>query len=91
VRIGGTVVAQSRYRIFINMEEKMMEERNRMKILIAYDGSEGAESAIDDLKRAGLPRHAEAIVLTMPFNLCKRNTLLDRIIGMNERGGGRVA
>jgi nucleotide-binding universal stress UspA family protein len=36
-----------------------------MKILIAYDGSEGAESAIDDLKRAGLPRRAEAVVLTI--------------------------
>jgi len=42
-----------------------MENRNRMKILIAYDGSECAESAIDDLKRAGLPRRAEAIVLTI--------------------------
>jgi len=47
------------------MEEKMMEERDRMKILIAYDGSECAESAIDDLKRAGLPRRAEAVVLTI--------------------------
>jgi hypothetical protein len=43
----------------------MMEERERMKILIAYDGSDGAESAIDDLKRAGLPRRAEAVVLTI--------------------------
>jgi len=46
-----------------------MEERNRMKILIAYDGSEGAGSAIDDLKRAGLPRRAEAIVLTITEEL----------------------
>src|SRR5215468_9890870 len=51
------------------MEEKMMEERNRMKILIAYDGSECAESAIDDLKRAGLPRRAEAIVMTIAEEL----------------------
>ncbi len=43
----------------------MMEDRDLMKILIAYDGSEGAESAIDDLKRAGLPRRAEALVLTI--------------------------
>jgi len=34
-------------------EEKMVGEKDRMKILIAYDGSDGAESAIDDLKRAG--------------------------------------
>jgi nucleotide-binding universal stress UspA family protein len=55
--------------MFIEMEEKMMEDRNRMKILIAYDGSEGAESVIDDLKRAGLPRRAEAIVLTITEEL----------------------
>jgi Universal stress protein UspA and related nucleotide-binding proteins len=46
-----------------------MKNTNRMKILIAYDGSEGAESAIDDLKRAGLPRRAEAIVLTIAEEL----------------------
>src|SRR5262245_36836250 len=46
-----------------------MQERNRMKILIAYDGSECAESAIDDLKRAGLPRRAEAVVLTIAEEL----------------------
>jgi hypothetical protein len=51
--------------MFIRMEEKKMEDRNRMKILIAYDGSEGAESAIDDLKRAGLPRRAGAVALTI--------------------------
>jgi nucleotide-binding universal stress UspA family protein len=51
------------------MEEKMMEDRDRMKILIAYDGSECAESAIDDLKRAGLPRRADAIVLTIAEEL----------------------
>src|SRR5512145_1901372 len=69
VGIGGTVVAQPRYRMFIKMEEKMMEDKDRMKILIAYDGSECAESAIDDLKRAGLPRRAEAIVLTIAEEL----------------------
>jgi nucleotide-binding universal stress UspA family protein len=51
------------------MEEKVMKGRNRMKILFAYDGSECAESAIDDLKRAGLPRRAEAIVLTIAEEL----------------------
>ena len=69
VGIGGTAVAQSQLRMLIKMEEKMMEERDRMKILIAYDGSEGAESAIDDLKRAGLPRRAEAVVLTIAEEL----------------------
>jgi len=35
----------------------------KMKILIAYDGSSHADAAIDDLRRAGLPRVAEAIVV----------------------------
>lgn len=39
--------------------------KERMKILIAYDGSECAQSALDELKRAGLPRKAEAIVLSV--------------------------
>jgi nucleotide-binding universal stress UspA family protein len=55
--------------MFIKMEVKMMEDKNRMKILIAYDGSEGAESAIEDLKRAGLPRCAQALVLTIAEEL----------------------
>ena len=46
-----------------------MEDKDRMKILIAYDGSECAESAIDDLKRAGLPRRAEDVVLTIAEEL----------------------
>jgi len=36
-----------------------------MKILIAYDGSECAETALEDLKRAGLPGDAEALVMSM--------------------------
>jgi nucleotide-binding universal stress UspA family protein len=43
----------------------MVESRSLMKILIAYDGSEGAECVIDDLKRAGLPRRARALVVTI--------------------------
>lgn len=37
----------------------------KMRILIAYDGSECADAALEDLKRAGLPKTAEAIVMTM--------------------------
>src|SRR5215213_1913565 len=37
----------------------------RMKILIGYDGSECADAALEDLRRAGLPRVAEAVVLTV--------------------------
>src|ERR1044071_4239849 len=37
-------------------------EPNRTKVLIPYDGSTGAETAIADLKRAGLPQEFEALV-----------------------------
>ena len=37
----------------------------RMKILIGYDGSQGAESAIADLQRAGLPPDTEVLVISV--------------------------
>jgi nucleotide-binding universal stress UspA family protein len=37
----------------------------RMKILIGYDGSECADAALEDLRRAGLPERAEAVVLSV--------------------------
>lgn len=36
-----------------------------MRLLIGYDGSEGADAALADLQRAGLPREAEALVLSV--------------------------
>jgi nucleotide-binding universal stress UspA family protein len=36
-----------------------------MRVLIAYDGSDYADAAIDDLKWAGLPDNADAIVLSV--------------------------
>ena len=36
-----------------------------MKILIAYDGSESADTGIDGLDRAGLPAEAEALVVSV--------------------------
>ena len=36
-----------------------------MKLLIAYDGSECAERALDDLTHAGLPAKGEALVMTV--------------------------
>ena len=36
-----------------------------MKLLIAYDGSEGSDIAIDELRRAGLPAEAEALVASV--------------------------
>jgi len=66
-----------------------------MKILIAYDGSECAQAALDDLKIAGLPRTAEAFVITLadvilpPVNEEKSNTPLHLPEGVRrayERG-----
>lgn len=36
-----------------------------MKILVAYDGTPPADAAIDDLTMAGLPKSAEAVVLSV--------------------------
>ena len=36
-----------------------------MKVLIAYDGSEGAEAALSDLTRAGLGKNVEALILSV--------------------------
>lgn len=38
---------------------------NRMKLLLAYDGSSSAESAMDDLLQAGLPAQTDAIVISV--------------------------
>jgi hypothetical protein len=37
----------------------------RMKIVIGYDGSAHAGAALDDLRRAGLPRDAEALIVSV--------------------------
>lgn len=39
--------------------------RERTKVLIAYDGSSYADAALDDLRRAGLPREVEALIVTV--------------------------
>ena len=36
-----------------------------MRILIGYDGSESADAALNDLRRAGLPREAEALIVSV--------------------------
>lgn len=38
---------------------------NKMKILIAYDGSNHADAVLPDLRRAGLPKEAEAMVISI--------------------------
>jgi nucleotide-binding universal stress UspA family protein len=39
--------------------------KDKMKLLIAYDGSQCAGAALNDLKRAGLPRETEALVVSV--------------------------
>lgn len=39
--------------------------KERMKVLIGYDGSSYADAALEDLQRAGLPREVEALVVTV--------------------------
>ena len=39
--------------------------KEKVKVLIAYDGSECADIALEDLKRAGLPPEAEALVMCL--------------------------
>jgi nucleotide-binding universal stress UspA family protein len=36
-----------------------------MRILIGYDGSEGGDVALDDLRKAGLPRDVEALIVSI--------------------------
>ena len=36
-----------------------------MNVLIAYDGSDGADAALEDLPRAGLGNSVEALVLSV--------------------------
>src|SRR6185369_6241150 len=38
---------------------------DQMKILVAYDGSECADAAVDDLQRAGLPANARITILSV--------------------------
>jgi nucleotide-binding universal stress UspA family protein len=39
--------------------------KDRMKVLIGYDGSDCAIAALADLRRAGLPREAQATIITV--------------------------
>lgn len=65
--------------------------KDKMKILIAYDGSECADAALTDLKLAGLPRKVEAHVLSVyaewiiaPGSYGMVETDFTRYLGENE-------
>ena len=55
--------------------------KERMKVLIGYDGSSYADVALDDLRRAGLPREAEALVVTVGDVLVTPSTSIYEIAG----------
>jgi nucleotide-binding universal stress UspA family protein len=38
---------------------------SKLKLLIAYDGSEWADAALEDLRNAGLPKTADVVVMSM--------------------------
>jgi nucleotide-binding universal stress UspA family protein len=48
-----------------------------LKLLVAYDGSDDANTAIDDLMRAGLPPVADALVLTVAEHWAPPPTAFD--------------
>ncbi|HEX7175870.1 MAG TPA: universal stress protein [Pyrinomonadaceae bacterium] len=52
-----------------------------MKVLIAYDGSAYADAALDDLRRAGLPREAEALIVSVGDGLVSTSTPMAEVAG----------
>ncbi|HEX7294382.1 MAG TPA: universal stress protein [Pyrinomonadaceae bacterium] len=52
-----------------------------MKIMIAYDGSVYADAALDDLRKAGLPRDAEALIVSVSDGLVSASAPIAEIAG----------
>jgi nucleotide-binding universal stress UspA family protein len=52
-----------------------------MKVMIAYDGSAYADAALDGLRRAGLPREAEALVVSVGDGLVSAYTPWPEVAG----------
>jgi nucleotide-binding universal stress UspA family protein len=72
---------------------------NRMKVLVAYDGSQCADAALDDLRRAGLPANAQIKVLSVVENWLPPPSGLEIIehidrdqeyLALARRGGTRL-
>jgi nucleotide-binding universal stress UspA family protein len=71
---GATLQMEAGSRPFARARVKEVIMGAKMKLLIGYDGSACADCALDDLQRAGLPREAQAVVLSvaeqwLPFPL----------------------
>ena len=54
-----------------------------MKIMIAYDGSAYADAALEDLRRAGLPREADALIVTVSDGLLNTSSPIAEDIGIS--------
>jgi nucleotide-binding universal stress UspA family protein len=70
-----------------------------MKILVAYDGSECADAALDDLRRAGLPANAQVKVLSVVetwlpppsgLEMTEHITRAEEFLTLAGRGGARL-
>ena len=53
----------------------------KMRVLIAYDGSDYARAALDDLRRAGLPRTGEALIVSVGDALVSPSASISEIAG----------
>jgi nucleotide-binding universal stress UspA family protein len=53
----------------------------RKKVFIAYDGSAYADAALDDLRRAGLPREAEALIVIVSEGLVSASPSIAEVAG----------
>jgi nucleotide-binding universal stress UspA family protein len=62
--MSGTCIAVALLFLFLNGLKSGCGKKN-MRVLIAYDGSECSEAALDDLVRAGLPGKGEALVVSV--------------------------
>lgn len=68
----------------------MKDIKDRIKILIGYDGSECADAAIDDLQTAGLPERADAVVLSVMENWLPPPSSLESVEGWDHPAETRM-
>ena len=52
-----------------------------MRILVGYDGSESADAALNDLRRAGLPREVDALIVSVSDGLVNPSSSIADIAG----------
>jgi nucleotide-binding universal stress UspA family protein len=56
-----------------------------MRVVIAYDGSDYATAAVDDLRRSGMPRHADALVISVGETLLPAPSSAAMVEGVSRR------